>query len=196
VLELLDTHSSFLFAVLVLTWGAMALLLLMVIHLHTRIQRLEQAEGAANPTVSPYSRLLGRSVRDIVRPNDFAADVRVLLLLSSTCRSCRKLLDELPAILGTDATCMLAWVDGATPPSTVLPRGVFVLENGPAIAATLEIGVTPFALLINSDGHILRGMPVENASAVREMFGPPAGESMPEKLSAAVANYHLKEVTP
>lgn len=196
MLELLDTRSSFLFAVLVLTWVAMGLLLLIVFHLHTRLQRLEQADGAANPQASPYSRLVGRSLRSVAHASDFPPGARLLLLLSSTCRSCARLLNELPAVLDQDAACLVAWVDGAAPPVTALPRGVFVLPDGPHIAAALEIGVTPFALLLDADGNVIRGLPVENASTVRSLFGHPPGESTPAWSGVAVSNYQLKEVAP
>jgi hypothetical protein len=167
----LDARPGLVLTALVVTWVAVALLVLMVAHLHTRLGRLERAGAArpaARPDDAPFAALLGRPMTDLTG----GPAPRVLLVLSSSCRSCRRLLADLGEPDWTVPTA-LAWADGS--PGTPVGRHVEVLPDGPRISSALGVRVTPFGLVAGDDGRIVWAGPVTGlpALAARARTGAP-----------------------
>lgn len=166
----LDARSGVVLAALVVTWVAVALLVLMVAALHARLRRLEQngpAPAADRPLDDPpYAALRGRAMTDLIPPGSTGAVApQVLLVLSSGCRSCRRLLADLEDPGWTVPTA-LAFADG-TPGGPTGPH-VTVLTDGPRTAAALGVRVTPFGLVAGDDGRITWAGPVTGLPALAE----------------------------
>ncbi|MEM9557471.1 MAG: hypothetical protein AAGC60_24645 [Acidobacteriota bacterium] len=160
MIALLDLRSSFTLASLVVTWLAIVGLTLIVINLHVRMRRLERQAPHADG-VEAYGRLVGRSLRELLG----GEAPRLLLVLSRACPSCERLLDELRT--RADAvTAAVAWTDG--PPEGVeLPSSVVRRADGDRVAAALGVRVTPFAVVTDADGRIVRAAPVNQLPAIR-----------------------------
>lgn len=161
----LDTRPGVVLAALVVTWVALVLLVLVVASLHARLRRLEQrpaqpaaAGGLDDP---PFAALLGRPMSELAG----GATPRILLVLSSSCRSCRSLLTDL-ADPGWTVPTALAWADGR-PGGTTGPQ-VQVLPDGPRISTALGVRVTPFGLVAGDDGRITWAGPVTGLPALAE----------------------------
>lgn len=158
------------FAALVVTWVAVALLVLMVAHLHARLRRLEQADRVhaggldTGLRAAPYAGLVGRSLTDLIGESPAP---RVLLVLSTGCPSCRQLLADL-ADPSWSVPTVLAWADGT--PGGDLP--VPALADGPRVAAALGVRVTPFGLVCDDDGHVVWAGPVTGLKALADRVRP------------------------
>lgn len=159
-------------AALVVTWVAIVLLVLVVAHLHARLRQLEQADrtsqhggpnggGLREP---PYAGLLGRSLADLV---GVSPAPRVLLVLTASCTSCRRLLADL-ADPSWSVPTVLAWADGT--PGGDLP--VPVLPDGPRLAAALGVRVTPFGVVSDDGGHIIWAGPVTSLKTLAGRVRP------------------------
>jgi hypothetical protein len=157
--SLLNSRASFELAAFVVTWIAIALLVLVVVNLHTRVLRLERERGTS-PPVQPYSHLLGKKIEDVV---DFTAgdgQPRLLLFISSSCGSCRRVLDELTSPSWTVPTA-LVWTDEPLA-TTPRPDGAIVVEDGPRISADLGIRVTPFGVVADETGRVVQATPINS----------------------------------
>jgi hypothetical protein len=176
--SVLDSRASFELAALVVSWVVIGLLVIVVGGLNARLRRLEQA-GAA-PAAAPYGHLLGRRLEEIIGPGAIPDRVRVLVFLSSGCDACRKLLGE----IDSQAPVAIGWTDGSPPER--LPD-VPLLPEGPRIAGELGIRVTPFALVVDDRGAVVRAGPV---SSLRSL-GRANGRGTPVPL---VAGFHERRV--
>lgn len=161
--NLFEAKASFVLAALLTTWVAFILLALIAGNLHARLVRLEQAQQLARSAVA-YGHLLGRTIAvpQTDRPE-------IVLVLSSNCSSCERILDELWETHGqrqrwTRRTAIV-WKDG-TGGKRELPQGVSDLPGGARLVADLGIGVTPFGLELDKDGVILKAGPVASLSEI------------------------------
>ena len=167
-----ESQAGAAFAALVVTWVAVVLLVLVVAHLHARLRRLEQADraphtggpDAAGLREPPYSGLVGRSLADLVGESPVP---RVLLVLSTSCTSCRRLLADL-ADPSWSVPTVLAWADGT--PGGDLP--VPALLDGPRVAAALGVRVTPFGLVSDDDGRVVWAGPVTDLNTLADRVRP------------------------
>lgn len=160
----LDARPGVVLAALVVTWVAVVLLVLMVAALHVRVARLERAGAArpaARPDDAPFAGLLGRTMTELTG----GPAPRVLLVLTSSCRSCRSLLADLAEPEWTIPTA-LAWADGS--PGTAVGPHVTVLPDGPRIGSALGVRVTPFGLVAGDDGRIAWAGPVTGLPALAD----------------------------
>jgi hypothetical protein len=158
--EIFDAKSSFMLAALVTTWAAFVLLALIAGNLHARLTRLEQAQRMAR-SASAYGHLIGRpfAVSGTNRPE-------IVLVLSSNCNSCERILDELWEARRTRSRprAAIVWKDGVS--KRELPDGVHEFPAGARLIAELGIGVTPFALELDAEGIIVKAGPVASLSAL------------------------------
>jgi hypothetical protein len=160
------------FAALVVTWVAIVLLVLVVAHLHARLRRLEQADRASQEDgphggglrEPPYAGLLGRSLADLV---GVSPAPRVLLVLTASCTSCRRLLADLTDPSWSVPTA-LAWADGT--PGGDLP--VPVLPDGPRVAGALGVRVTPFGVVSDDGGDVIWAGPVTSLKTLADRVRP------------------------
>lgn len=182
---LLSSRASFVLAALVVTWAAILCLAVIAGHLHARLQRLERAAAASTTrAAAPYGELIGMRLDelgdllgDALRHAGTAAGPvpRLVLFVSSTCRVCANLLDELK-----------------TPAWTRLPSAIVLTDrdNGPALSAKLGIRVTPFALLAAADGTVVHAAPVNTLRSLEALLrAAPSASSIhvPGHLSQEVA---------
>ena len=155
--SLLSAQASFELAALLVTWVAVAALVIVAGNLHARLRRLEQAGVSARP--APYGHLLGRRIADLLAGEPVAP--RVLLFLSPDCPSCARLLDELAAP-SRSGPAAIAWTGDEPPPRPPAP----VVAHGARLAAELGIRVTPFALVAGEDGRVVSAGPVSSLRAL------------------------------
>lgn len=177
---LLDSQASFELAAFVATGIAIVLLILVVGNLHARLRRLEQSgnlEQAGNhaPATTaaadaPYGHLLGKDLHDLTGA---PRHTHVLLVLSTHCGSCRRVLEDVASPSWTASTALL-WTDSQQ--AGVAPDGVTVLENGPRISSELGIRVTPFALVADKAGRVVTAAPVRRLRSLARLNLPPTAE--------------------
>jgi hypothetical protein len=180
LIEVLDSRAAFMLSALAVTWVAFGLLALVAAHLHVRLRRLERrGAGVAPPSEGlPFARLVGGDATALFgRETD---GTRVYLLLSSACRSCARILDEL-AHGGLVARTAVAWTDG--PPGTVppLPGNATVLDGGPDLARRVGVRVTPFVIVADDHGTITGARPI---TGIAEL--PPALRADPRDREPAI----------
>ena len=182
--SILDTRSSFDVAVVLISWVAVVLLGLVAANLHIRLQRLERAEWAPSGT-TPYRRWLGQHWRDVLGDLDLPEPPRHVLFLSSSCAACARVVDELESGGGRRPT-VLVWTDRA--PTGLVGRGesAVVLELGPEPGVRLGVRVTPFALVLDDDGRIVKASPFNSLEALdagrEERRAPWPSNAMPARL--------------
>lgn len=166
--DVLNSRASLELAAFFVTWATVALLVLLVIGLHARLRRLEQrSRQAASHT--PYGHLLGTRLADVVGVADAERQPRVLLFVSSGCQSCQRLIEQVTSPAWTVPSAVL-WTDRAA--SVPAGRGpVTVLADGPRISAELGIRVTPFALVADEMGQIVKAGPVSSLQSLGEFNG-------------------------
>jgi hypothetical protein len=157
--EMFDARSSFVLAALVTTWAAFVLLALIAGNLHARLTRLEEAQRMARST-NAYGHLIGRPV-----PVAGTDRPEIVLVLSSDCTSCERILDELwEPSMRSRLRAAIVWKDGGS--KRELPEGVNELAGGVRLVADLGIGVTPFALVLDAEGIVVKAGPVASLSAL------------------------------
>lgn len=180
VSDLLTSRSGFELAAFFVTWATVALLVLMVSSMHVRLRRVEQRTGGGPTTDAPYSHLLGRRVDDLVGGARAEDPPRVLLFVSSGCATCQRLMDEVGSPAWTVPSALL-WTDH-TASAPAERNGVAVLDDGPRISAELGIRVTPFALVADEAGRIVRAGPINSLRSLGDLGG-----SSPAHASAHAA---------
>jgi hypothetical protein len=156
----LSAEPSFTLAAFAVTWLAVVLLALIAGNLHVRLQRVEQAGAQARVTAA-YGQLIGRNV-------GIAADgqPRLLLIMSSQCPTCQLILDEM-AREGWTRRTALAWKNGRGRLPEAMPPTIEEIDDGARLIAELGIGVTPFALELDSNGFIISAHPVGSVEALK-----------------------------
>jgi hypothetical protein len=170
----LDTRPGVLLVVAVVTWAAIIFLVLVIANLNIRLRRLERQriepeEPRRERHEPPYAALLGRDLAALTGE----PGVRALIVLSLTCRSCRRLLTELATAGPPAVPIALAWADGR--PGEPPPTGFPVLADGSRISADLGLRVTPFALVAGDDGRVgWAGPVVDLTTLMTRIPGRPA----------------------
>ncbi|MGH3992568.1 MAG: hypothetical protein ACRDSN_08895, partial [Pseudonocardiaceae bacterium] len=135
----------------------------------------DRAPHAGGPATTglrapPYAGLVGRSLTDLVGESRVP---RVLLVLSTGCPGCRRLLTDL-ADPSWSIPTVLAWADGT--PGGDLP--VPALPDGPRVAAALGVRVTPFGLVSDDGGHIVWAGPVTSLNTLADRVRPAVPASL------------------
>jgi hypothetical protein len=168
----LDTRPDLLLAFGVVTWAVIVALVLVIANLNLRLRRLErlrgEPDGQAHGSAAPaYGALVGREL--VALTGDPAT--RALIVLSQSCRSCRRLLAELavPGRVDPTVPVALAWADGM--PGEPPPAGLPLIADGPRIAAELGVRVTPFALVAGEDGVVAWAGPVTDLPSLLARVG-------------------------
>ena len=156
--SLLDSQASFTLAVVFVTWVAVVLLGLVAANLHTRLRLLENA-GPVRDGSAPYSHLHGRSVWPLLGDAATERHPRLILFLSTSCRSCRRIVRELESDSWPIATGVV-WTDQIPAPAPAFPPHVRILEEGWRLSDELGIRVTPFMLIVGADGRTIEASPV------------------------------------
>lgn len=167
--SVLESRASFELAALFVTWVVIALLVVVIGSLHTRLRRLERA-GAPPAAAAPYSHLVGRSVAELVDLTAVDRVPRVLFFVSSGCASCRRLLNEIAAP-SWQVPSAVVWTDAWAPTSA--PDAVPLIPDGPRISAELGIRVTPFALVADADGRVVKAAPIASLESLGDIAGAP-----------------------
>jgi len=144
-----------------------------------RLMRLERAP-LGRPAAA-YGHLLGRHASEFLGPSE--APPRSLLLLSSGCPACQRLIRELNE-LASPAAIALAWTRGEIPEWNGLPPGVTVLQDGAAVASRVGVGVTPFFVGFNSEGFVDEAGPVTALDGLRHAAQTAEPLRLAHKLAA------------
>jgi len=186
--SLLNAKMSFEIAALIVSWLAIALLTFVVGNLLVRLQRLEQAIPTAQAK-KPYGHLLGKQLRELLGESLALAQPRAIFFLSSTCKSCDSLLGAIRA-QGWDVPVALVWTDGAPVSAMPFPSNVTALKDGARISAELGIRVTPFAVVANADGQVIKAGPINNLKSIGNLVAEPANFQL-----NSLNNNYLKEVS-
>ena len=186
--SLLNTKMSFEIAALIVSWLAIALLTFAVGNLLVRLRRLEQTMPTPQ-TNKPYSQLLGKPLRELLGEFGASPQPRALFFLSSTCKSCTNLLSAIRAQTW-EVPVSLAWTDGAPEAEASFPFNVTARRDGASLSAALGISVTPFVIVTNADGRIIKAGPLNSLKALGNLVAEPANF----QLNNLTQNY-LKEVS-
>jgi hypothetical protein len=164
MLDLLSARSGLVSAAFFVTWATVALLVLLVSSLHVRLRRLERSAGRPG-TESPYSHLVG------TRIDSLAGQARLLLFVSAGCGTCRRLVEQVTSPAWTVPTALLG--TDQTPVAAADGNRVAVLNDGPRISAELGIRVTPFALVVDETGRVVRAGPISSLQSLDGLDGFP-----------------------
>lgn len=148
--SIFDTRAGFTLTAMVVTWVAIGLLTLIVLNLQLQLRRLGRPAASALATTTPFGGLVGRQVGDLLESDGVGPLPRLLLFVSSTCRSCAKVLAEVEAPSWT-APATVVWTD--RPPTA-------------ALASRLGVRVTPFAVVVGTDGLITHAAPVNSLDRI------------------------------
>lgn len=159
--DLVTARSGLVSAAFFVTWAAVALLVLLVSSLHVRLRRLERGAGGT-AAETPYSHLVGTRVDGLAGP------ARLLLFVSGGCGTCRRLVEEVTSPEWAVPTVLIG-IDHT--PATAAGSRVAVLDDGPRISAELGIRVTPFALVADESGRVVRAGPVTSLSFLDDFDG-------------------------
>jgi hypothetical protein len=157
-LPLLDTRAGFTLAALVVTFVSIALIGVVVANLHTRLLRLEQASPATR-RADPYVRLSGTPIDDLLPAETGATTPRAVVVMSTGCRACERVLDELRQ-RSPPFQIVLIWNDRVPPSLAPMPANVSSRQGDAQLRARLGTGVTPFALVIGDDGVVMKAFPM------------------------------------
>ncbi len=158
---MIDLRSNFVVAALFVTWLAVALLVLIVGNLYIRLQRLEMAQPIPK-AAQPYSHLLGKGLQDLF--GEVVPPACVFLFLSANCKSCKRVLSDLPALV-LKTPLAITWVDQPPLPPPLLPSGIILLDDGRKVSVALGIKVTPFAL-VTEEGKVVKASPINSSSSL------------------------------
>jgi hypothetical protein len=145
------------------TWIAVALLSVIVVHLHLRLVRLERA-SAASGRAAPYAHMIGQRVSTLTGATDGWRPTFVVFL-SASCAACEKILRELTTP-GWQIPVALAWVERVPAPAPVLSSSVRILQDGAAVSTALDIHATPFVVILDEEGRVERAMPINSLEAI------------------------------
>ena len=177
--SVLDFRPTLAMSALFATWIAVALLTVLVLYLQVRVARLEAGRSAVAED-PPFQGLVGRLVPELL---DGDQRPRAVVFLSTTCRTCADVLDDLKRHRWRQPVAV-AWTDSPAPP-IVSRDDLPVLESGPVIAAALGVRVTPFALVLGDDGRIRQARPVGAVGEVQEIASLRLAEQ--ERAAAHIA---------
>lgn len=180
--SLLGSQSSLVLAALAVSWIAVALLALVVANLHFRLAHLERARPAAAEH-TPFGHLLGRDLVEVLGPR-VAPGTRLAVVLSSDCASCERILTALREAMPPPPLALL-WRDGTPPAPPPLPAGATIVEDGAEVAQALGVLVTPFALVADAAGRIVRAAPVGRLEALTELLTEAGHDEAPATSPAA-----------
>jgi hypothetical protein len=184
----LSSQSSFALAALAVSWIAFVLLALVAANLHFRLAQLEQAQPSAEQARTPFGHLVGRSLVDILGPVHVGR-ARLVLVLSSSCTSCDRVLEWLRQSAPA-APIALLWRDGTPSPPPSIPAGAVIVDGRPGLSSVLGVQVTPFALAADDTGRISRAVPVGNldvlAALVDGIAQPARGDGGPTTFDATI----------
>jgi hypothetical protein len=183
---ILNARVTFEATLWVATLAAFVLLLLVIGNLHLRLVRLERIP--AGRPVAAYGHLLGRHATEFLGAEagflgPEAGRPRALLLLSSGCPACQRLIRELDQ-LATLPAIALAWTRGEMPDLKALPPGVTVLDDGAAVARRVGASVTPFLLRFNSEGFVEEAGPITALDGLRQAVQTAEPLQLAHKLAA------------
>ena len=184
----LATRASLEMAAFFVTWVAVALLVVIVVHLHVRLQRVERANAPAGRKAA-YTHLAGQRLGDVWTIAD-PWQPGLMLFVSRACPSCDRLIDEL-CQGAWSAPLSLIYPTSAPSAPARLPRAVRVVEHGAPVSAALGIHVTPFVVRVDDSGIVEEAAPVNSLDALRNLAGGTRSATRPTRMDGA-----LKEVTP
>jgi hypothetical protein len=168
--SILETRASLGLAIQVVTWAAIVFLGLIVVSLHIRLQRLERLE-ARRERAEPYGHLIGQTLGEVLNGQALTPMPRLLLFLSPACPSCERLLAELRSS-NWDAPVALIWTEDSQQPPPEVPPNLRFLPGGAKISGDLGVRVTPFAMVADRDGKILRAFPINSLEPLRDLLRP------------------------
>ncbi len=154
-------RPGFELSALVVSWVAIAFLTLIVANLHSRLRVVEAQRGqGGGGDEAWFAHLLGRRLGEVIGRT--TADVpRVLILLSSSCPSCERLLDEMRTG-GWREPAAIGWIDGPPSPPPEIPGNATLLDDGPRIGRELGVRLTPFALVADAAGRVAHAAPLND----------------------------------
>jgi hypothetical protein len=184
----LATRASLEMAAFFVTWVAVALLVVIVVHLHVRLQRVERANAPTSRRAA-YTHLVGQRLGELWTIAD-PWQPGLMLFVSRACPTCDRLLDDL-CEASWSTPLMVIYTTAAPPPPARLPRAIRVFENGAPVSAALGIHVTPFVVRVGDTGIVDEAAPVSSLDALRNLAGGTRSATRPTRIDGA-----LKEVTP
>jgi len=171
----LGLRSGFGLAALFVSWGAIALLAIVVANLHSRLRRLESKEAAATP-VRGMQRWVGRALPGVTR-DEIGASVRTILFLSDHCPTCRRIVEALGRV-PVDPSFAVASIDSTEPPDGLAPEIRF-LDRGPEIGRELDIRLTPLRIVLDAEGRVDRAAPLGSVDELALALPSDRLESVP-----------------
>lgn len=184
--SLLGSQSSFVLAALAVSWIGVVLLALIAANLHFRLAHLEHERATSAEERAPFAHLLGRELAEVLGA-PVAPETHLALVVSSGCASCERILTALRESPSAVPFALL-WRDGTPSPPPPLPAGATTIDDGPGVAAALGVRVSPFALLADARGRIVRAAPVGRVEALAELLAEAGRDEAPSASPAPVTD--------
>jgi len=162
---------SFQTSALILSWFAILLLALVVSGLVRQVHALS-TDARRRP--GPVGLRPGSAAPGLDRLAPEHRVPLVLLFLSSDCRTCAEVLDEAARHAVRNGLTMRALYAGPVPSGTSdLP--ISVRGEEAELFERYDAIVTPFAVVIDRGGRVIRSMPLGSAAALRNLLEQVAG---------------------
>lgn len=190
--ELLGARAGLTLAAFAVSWIAVVLLALVAANLHFRLVHLERSLPAGESR-TPFGHLLGRSLADLLGP-EVPPATRLVFVLATACPSCDRILGELER-LDDGSPVALLWRDATPSPPPPLPPGVTILDQGPALSRLLGVGVSPFALVTDAAGRIVRATPVTSLESLPDIMRESGLETPLDRPATPLPHQPLKGVS-
>jgi hypothetical protein len=164
---------SFQTSALILSWGAILLLALVVSGLVRQVHALSAGEPNRGPSVGLRPGAAAPGL-DLLAPQP--AKPLLLLFLSGDCRTCVEVLGEAGRHAWRDDIAVRALYAGPVPAATA-DQPVEVRGEQADLFERYDAIATPFAVLIDRSGRVVRSEPLGSRSALRTLLerltGPP-----------------------
>jgi hypothetical protein len=155
---------------LILSWIAILLLALVVSGLVRQVHALSGSgtlsQGSLGPRPGSRAPALDRLAPDRATP-------MVLLFLSRDCRTCAEVLEEAGSA-GRDGVMLRALYGGEAPAGAV-DSGVSVHADQAELFERYDAIVTPFAVVVDRAGRVVRSEPIGSRAAFRGLLDAVGG---------------------
>jgi hypothetical protein len=165
---------------LILAWIAIILLGFAMSGLLHQLQVLTAAVGGGRTTAGPALGLPAPMLDGLGGEAGWRAPT-IVLFLESGCKTCRDVLNELPALAGAHESGVdFAVVFGDAGFADAEDERIRLLPNQPKAFADFEVPLTPFAVLVDGNGLVVAREPLGSREALRQFVG-----SMRERVMSA-----------
>jgi hypothetical protein len=160
---------DFVTSALILSWVAIALLGLVVARLVRQVHELQQGGAIRQPRRIGLP--IGETAPGLDALDPKPGQAMLLLFLSIGCRTCREVLAEAVDQVQAGLEIRVLYA-GAAPAGSIEVGGVSITaySGQAALFERYDAVATPFAVLVDADGRVVRSEPLGSRDAARRLL--------------------------